>query len=45
MNKIKKGLGFAIGVALGAASVFSYQELDKKLQPTTFLFLKERDIQ
>lgn len=40
MNKIKKGLGFAIGVAVGAASVFSYQELDKKLQPTTFPILE-----
>ncbi|MCP5503785.1 MAG: DNA/RNA non-specific endonuclease [Chlamydiales bacterium] len=40
MYKIKKGLGFAIGAVVGAASVFSYQELDKKLQPTTFPILE-----
>ncbi|QVL57993.1 MAG: DNA/RNA non-specific endonuclease [Simkaniaceae bacterium] len=36
MRLVKKGFGFAIGAVVGAASVFSYQELDKKLQPSIF---------
>lgn len=36
MRLVKKSFIFSMGAALGAASVFSYQELDKKLQPTTF---------
>lgn len=40
MKIMKKGMNFAIGAAVGAASVFSYQELDKKLQPSTFPVLE-----
>lgn len=40
MRVVKKGLNFVIGAAVGAASVFSYQELDKKLHPSTFPILE-----
>ena len=36
MRLMRKGLSFAVGAVVGVASVFSYQELDKKLQPSTF---------
>ncbi len=36
MSLVKKGLGFSVGVAVGAISMFSYHELEKKLNPTTF---------
>ncbi|MCB1116075.1 MAG: DNA/RNA non-specific endonuclease [Chlamydiia bacterium] len=40
MRKLKKGSSFIIGAAVGAASVFSYQQLDHKLHPTTFPVLE-----
>lgn len=40
MRIMKKGMNFVIGAAVGAASVFSYHELDKKLQPSTFPVLE-----
>jgi|JI10StandDraft_1071094.scaffolds.fasta_scaffold63934_5 endonuclease G len=36
MKVLKKGIHFTIGAAVGAVSLFSYRELEKKLKPSTF---------
>ena len=41
-NIIKKGINTSIGFAVGALSLFTYQQLDHKLYPTTFPILERK---
>ncbi len=42
MSVMKKSLGFSVGIVVGIATAVSYQQWDKKLEPTGFPYLEKK---